>query len=719
MTYPHQEAKYSDHNIRIVTPEQSSHFDEEMQTPRSHDASQVLHEHKQVNFPHQNDVLSGRGSGITSHPGNEFLRYLVANAKAKYLLKSSKGEKTRIGQSIVDHIRSRDPPGRFLARYEDDEPGSASARGLWYDIGDQRARQKVNQCLREGAKEIKAAAQEKKNGSFSDDDQDKVELRCKRSSSSEMTSISDNRKTDRIKGKPLTPRGIEIGDDIASPFPPLKKTQRHVRHNSSGVIPVSGQQFGREVSREQMFGYENHPPFPSGKFIPDQRQRWFDPQASPCFGSPPVINRVLQNQNQSTCFQRSHSDPSQESRRNFDTKLYRQPVFMPSLRWDERDRSEIFRSLDISNKNAHKTIAQSDFHVKSRQEEVIHYPGKGVRTNQPVSLPDPHFVPAKTPVQRNNNSFLYESRASEANGASIFTRDAINQREIFGQKSEVSQTHWVEVHGDEYSQTDQKNDFTHHPAAERIDWIDREAPPPELHFLSDKTPVQSNNSSYLFESLANEVKAEESFIPTEQEIIGRRSEASYTHEVHKGDFSNNKQNTSGNSLDFSFDSEMLFTAGAIDYSASILTQKESDFASRNGYNELDSSHGHSFTPKNSFGEEHQNESLSGEFLQDHLTKSLNQDRCLITMHEDGPESLTRVSSSSSCFSMKSVSESFMTNFSKFSEQLFGNGEIGWSAGLTDSSCINAQGNSTKAPVVNENIFSDRVSYDFPSLSKQL
>jgi len=693
MIYPYQKATHSYNNIRIVSPEQSSHSVEDMQTPRSHDFSQALHEHQKAISPHQNDVLSGRGSGITSHPGNEFLRYLVANAKAKYLLKSSKGEKTRIGQSIVDHIRSRHPPGRFLARCEDDEPGSPGARGLWYDIGDQRARQKVNQCLREGAKEIKAAAQKKKDGSFSDDDQDELELRCKRSSSSEMTAISDNRKADRIKGKPSTPRGIGIGDDMTSSFPPRKKMQMHVRHNSSGVIPVSIQQYGGGISRDQMFGYENNPPFPSGKVIPDQRQRRFEPQASPYFCSPPVINRVMQNQNQSAFFQRSHSDPSHESWRNFDTKLYQQPISMPSLSRDERDRSDVFRSLDISNRNTHKTMAPNDFHVKSSQEDVIHYPGRKVRTDQTVSLTDPHFFSAKTPVQRNNNSFLYDSRASEANGENIFTRDAINERETVWRKCEASHTNWVEVHGDEYSQTDQKNEITHHPAAERIVWIDREAPSPELHLLSDKTPIQSNTSSYLFESPAYEAKAEETLTPTEQEIIGRRSEASSTHEVQRGEFSNIEQNTSDNSIDLSFDSEMLFAVGAVDYSASTLTQKGPDIACRNDYEELDSSHNHSFTSTNIFSEGHQNESFSGEFLQDDFTKSLKQDRCPITMHEDGPESLTRKSSSSSCFSMKSVSESIMTNFSIFSEQLFGNGEISWSAGLTDSFCANAQENS--------------------------
>jgi hypothetical protein len=101
-----------------------------------------------VKEPTENDVLCGRGGSINSHPGNERFRTLVEKRKRVYLTARFKREKRLIANSIVSEIRSLKPPGRFLSR----DPKS----GQWTDIGDEKARDKTSQALRENAPSLRA-----------------------------------------------------------------------------------------------------------------------------------------------------------------------------------------------------------------------------------------------------------------------------------------------------------------------------------------------------------------------------------------------------------------------------------------------------------------------------------------------------------------------------------------------------------------------------------
>lgn len=97
-----------------------------------------------IENPNENDVLSGRGGRINSHPGNIKFRELVNKHKHQYLSKETKKlEKVKVADLIVQTIRSMDPPGRFLK--EDN-----SSKG-WIEIGDEKARKKAGQAMREKA----------------------------------------------------------------------------------------------------------------------------------------------------------------------------------------------------------------------------------------------------------------------------------------------------------------------------------------------------------------------------------------------------------------------------------------------------------------------------------------------------------------------------------------------------------------------------------------
>mmetsp|Transcript_22055 Transcript_22055/g.50359 ORF Transcript_22055/g.50359 Transcript_22055/m.50359 type:complete len:348 (+) Transcript_22055:298-1341(+) len=105
-----------------------------------------------IETPHANDVLCGRGGGTNAHPGNEQYRKLVHRNKVRYLSSSKRG-KPKIARELVKIFYGMDPPTRFLEKNE--------VTDIYDDIGEERAIQKVSQALREGApairKQIKAA----------------------------------------------------------------------------------------------------------------------------------------------------------------------------------------------------------------------------------------------------------------------------------------------------------------------------------------------------------------------------------------------------------------------------------------------------------------------------------------------------------------------------------------------------------------------------------
>jgi len=99
-----------------------------------------------INNPHDNDVLCGRGGGSQNHPGNDYYRNMISSNKYRYL-SSNKLGKRGIALELVSVIYTMDPPGRFLEKNELNQ--------TYDDIGEERAVVKVSQALREGAPNIR------------------------------------------------------------------------------------------------------------------------------------------------------------------------------------------------------------------------------------------------------------------------------------------------------------------------------------------------------------------------------------------------------------------------------------------------------------------------------------------------------------------------------------------------------------------------------------
>jgi hypothetical protein len=101
--------------------------------------------------PHEHDVLSGRGNFVNYHVGNEHFRNLVRKHKVTYVA-CPKPQKGKFSRMIVEEIRQRTPPGRYLKQ-------EASTK-LWYDIGEKKALDKTRQALREGAPDLVKAGED-------------------------------------------------------------------------------------------------------------------------------------------------------------------------------------------------------------------------------------------------------------------------------------------------------------------------------------------------------------------------------------------------------------------------------------------------------------------------------------------------------------------------------------------------------------------------------
>jgi hypothetical protein len=87
-------------------------------------------------IPGPYDVICARGKKALQHPGNITFRMMIQQNAEEYEKTSSKREKTRIVKSILSYFRERSVHGGGFVCDQD---------GIWYDVGDQMAREKCGQ----------------------------------------------------------------------------------------------------------------------------------------------------------------------------------------------------------------------------------------------------------------------------------------------------------------------------------------------------------------------------------------------------------------------------------------------------------------------------------------------------------------------------------------------------------------------------------------------
>jgi len=101
-----------------------------------------------ITQPGPHDVLCGRGGESNHWTGNVQYRNLVKACQPEYV-QAKRRDKPRIAAGIV--LAVRHVGGRFLKKQGDEQ---------WTDVGNQRAREKTSQALREGAPELRKEQQQ-------------------------------------------------------------------------------------------------------------------------------------------------------------------------------------------------------------------------------------------------------------------------------------------------------------------------------------------------------------------------------------------------------------------------------------------------------------------------------------------------------------------------------------------------------------------------------
>ena len=108
--------------------------------PKKSEMNHFLAGGMSIEKPHPHDILSGRGGASNNHMGNKIYRTVCEHNKELYAT-LPRNEKLPVAVRIVEAVRSRDPPGRFLERKKEDK--------LWYEVTEKRAVDKTAQALRE------------------------------------------------------------------------------------------------------------------------------------------------------------------------------------------------------------------------------------------------------------------------------------------------------------------------------------------------------------------------------------------------------------------------------------------------------------------------------------------------------------------------------------------------------------------------------------------
>ena len=85
------------------------------------------------------DVICARGKQAKNHCGNVYFRSLVKKSVPAYSRACSRMQKSMVVSNIIDTIHEKSPNGGFVKQ----------EAGVWYNVGDHLAREKVGQTLRD------------------------------------------------------------------------------------------------------------------------------------------------------------------------------------------------------------------------------------------------------------------------------------------------------------------------------------------------------------------------------------------------------------------------------------------------------------------------------------------------------------------------------------------------------------------------------------------
>jgi hypothetical protein len=248
-----------------------------------------------------NDVLCGRGGKVNSHPGNKQFREIVEGLKEIYLAKTTKKlEKAHVAAQIIITIRTMDPPGRFLKEDSND--------GMWYDIGDIKARKKAGQALREDAPEMR--------DELDGDDSSNAKPKTKPTPKKKASPANDTKRT--IKRRPSTSSDDATDDSSKSLASSITDIENQVSQTGYQTQPQPQQpfQYNRCQHQQPFIGSGSGRGLGNQRMFMGGRGPGRGPMRQASMSAIPVGDRSMNSFSTHTANRRSSSDP---------TRLPRQP----------------------------------------------------------------------------------------------------------------------------------------------------------------------------------------------------------------------------------------------------------------------------------------------------------------------------------------------------------------------------------------------------------
>jgi hypothetical protein len=225
------------------------------------------------------DVLSGRGGATNSYKGNRAFRALVKEYQEKYL-QAKKRDKPAVASIIVELIRKKG--GRFLSRSND--KGNHHGQDLWVDIGDDRAREKTCQALREGAPEIRrkrrGSSKNKSIGSHAssfDDDEEATRGGEAKDTDANFSSPSTIERTNSRGGGVTSSQGVNRSNEDDSDSDDHTPEVRNGTGNHQDEGPISIRPWARLIPDRPPVG-----PIPLDQLSEQDRDLYLRDFLPPC-----------------------------------------------------------------------------------------------------------------------------------------------------------------------------------------------------------------------------------------------------------------------------------------------------------------------------------------------------------------------------------------------------------------------------------------------------
>ncbi|VEU43124.1 unnamed protein product [Pseudo-nitzschia multistriata] len=288
---------------------------------------------------------------------------LVAANKQLYIT-LPKRQKMLLSRSIVNAVRSQNPPGRFLQKN--------GKTKLWNDVGDQRAQEKTSQALREGAPDIRK----------------KVAAAITASTSGDSNSgfMNETVTSAQIPVPPSAPQHQQT--DATDPSKSLPSNGRMTARESQQLYQHQQQQHALDNSNNNMYGRNGMSSGGHGHMNLNERGR--------------MVQNAVMMANNGMNVNGQHCEQSNNNIQNF--QIHQHPY--------QQQQPSYNRYQQHQHQNLHH---QEQYQPQNQQQQLAYYnkQNKQQESNNTTTVPTPTVdeLSAATPVELETNGLSFGSIA--------------------------------------------------------------------------------------------------------------------------------------------------------------------------------------------------------------------------------------------------------------------------------------------------------------------